>query len=222
VSAPPLPASGRRAVTRDKLLKAGLKLFSKAGVDGTTVAEITAEAGVGFGSFYNHFESKQALVDALIDSYIAEHASLRNAPEMSTLDVAEQVSAWLRFVLERAKADRDWGLFFSRTSSLMIAGRKGYIRELAGDMRRGMKQGRFHVEDFDITLFTIVGGNLTCLIATLEGEIKREEPSRVATITLAILGVDPKEAHAIAHRPLPGPMLAVLQRGAALPQRHAD
>jgi AcrR family transcriptional regulator len=205
-----VPESGRRAVTREKLLQAGLRLFSRVGVDGATIQQITDEAGVGFGSFYNHFISKQALVDALIDSYLAENTWLRESPELRGLDVDEQISAWMRFVLERAKADHDWGMFFSRTSHLMIAGRKGFIRALAGDIRRGIKLGRFNVLDFDVTLFSIVGANLTCLQAAIEGEIKRDEGSRVAAFSLSCLGMDPALAREISRRPLPAPMLQVL------------
>jgi AcrR family transcriptional regulator len=195
-----VPATGRRAVTREKLLAAGLRLFSKAGVDATTIQQITDEAGVGFGSFYNHFDSKQALVDEW----------LRQSPDLRSLDIAELMCAWFRYVLERAKADPDWGTFFSRTSNLMIAGRKGYFRALGSDIRRGMKSGRFKVNDFDVTLFSIAGANLACLLATLEGEIKRDEAARVAAFSLSSLGIDADEADEIAHRPLPGPMLQVL------------
>jgi AcrR family transcriptional regulator len=205
-----VPATGRRAVTREKLLSAGLRLFSKAGVDATTIQQITDEADVGFGSFYNHFESKQALVDALIESYLAENLWLHQSPEVRSLDVAELISAWFRYVLERAKADPDWGTFFSRTSTLMIAGRKGYLRALGSDIRRGMKSGRFKVSDFDVTLFSIAGANLVCLLATLDGEIKRDEGSRIAAFSLRCLGIDADEAREIAQRPLPGPMLKVL------------
>jgi AcrR family transcriptional regulator len=205
-----VPATGRRAVTREKLLVAGLRLFSKVGVDATTIQQITDEAGVGFGSFYNHFESKQALVEALIESYLAENDWVRQSPDLRSLDIAELICAWFRYVLERAKAAPDWGTFFSRTSNLMVAGRKGYFRALGSDIRRGMKSGRFKVNDFDVTLFAIAGANLMCLLATLDGEIKRDEASRVAAFSLSCLGIDADEAREIAHRPLPAPMLQVL------------
>jgi AcrR family transcriptional regulator len=192
------------------LLAAGKRLFSKVGVDGATIQQITDEAGVGFGSFYNHFESKQAMVDALVEAYLHENAGLRKAPEIGDLEIAEQISAWLRFVLERAIADRDWGMFFCRTSVSMIAGRTGYISALASDIRQGMKRGRFSVDDFDVTLFAIVGANLTCLQASIEGEIKREQSARVATFTLTALGIPADEAREIARRPLPAPMRRVL------------
>ena len=47
----------RREATRSKLIEAAESLFARQGVDNTRIQEITEEADVGFGSFYNHFES---------------------------------------------------------------------------------------------------------------------------------------------------------------------
>ena len=49
-----------------KLLDAARALFARQGVDSTRIQEITDEADVGFGSFYNHFPSKEALIEAVL------------------------------------------------------------------------------------------------------------------------------------------------------------
>ena len=51
----------RRLQTRAKLMNAGQQVMGEKGIDATTIADITERAGVGFGSFYNHFESQQHL-----------------------------------------------------------------------------------------------------------------------------------------------------------------
>ncbi|MGZ5311085.1 MAG: helix-turn-helix domain-containing protein, partial [Solirubrobacterales bacterium] len=48
----------RRERTRGRLLEAARDLFAEQGVEATTIAAIAERADVGFGSFYNHFESK--------------------------------------------------------------------------------------------------------------------------------------------------------------------
>ncbi|MGB1581288.1 MAG: TetR/AcrR family transcriptional regulator, partial [Nevskiales bacterium] len=55
----------RKRQTRDKLMKAALQLMAERGKDGVAINEITEAADVGFGSFYNHFESKEAIHAAL-------------------------------------------------------------------------------------------------------------------------------------------------------------
>jgi TetR/AcrR family transcriptional repressor of nem operon len=58
-----------RASTRDRILAAGRDLIHRNGFSASGVAEITAAAGVPKGSFYNHFESKEAFACAALDSY---------------------------------------------------------------------------------------------------------------------------------------------------------
>ncbi len=45
---------------RERLLEAGVRIFSKSGFNGCSVQDITECAGVPKGSFYNHFDSKEA------------------------------------------------------------------------------------------------------------------------------------------------------------------
>ena len=54
---------------RERLLDAGVQTFSKSGFNGCSVQDITEAAGVPKGSFYNHFESKEALGAAALDHY---------------------------------------------------------------------------------------------------------------------------------------------------------
>ena len=50
-----------RLNVREQLLSAGLDTLHRRGFNATSVQDITEAAGVPKGSFYNHFESKEAL-----------------------------------------------------------------------------------------------------------------------------------------------------------------
>lgn len=52
-----------------QLLGAGLELFLQQGYNATGVQEIADRAGVPKGSFYNHFESKDAFAAAIVARY---------------------------------------------------------------------------------------------------------------------------------------------------------
>lgn len=54
-----------RAETRGRIMDAALTLFSRHGFDGTSVRMIAEECGVAQGLMYAHFESKDALLQAL-------------------------------------------------------------------------------------------------------------------------------------------------------------
>lgn len=57
--------------TRDKLVQAAIALILRQGFPKTTVEEICAEAGVTKGSFFHHFESKDAAGLAAADAWAA-------------------------------------------------------------------------------------------------------------------------------------------------------
>jgi TetR/AcrR family transcriptional regulator, transcriptional repressor for nem operon len=54
---------------REKLIDAGLKTLLAGGFNGVGVQEITDAAGVPKGSFYNHFDSKEALGAEIVECY---------------------------------------------------------------------------------------------------------------------------------------------------------
>ncbi|MDO9355226.1 MAG: TetR/AcrR family transcriptional regulator [Solirubrobacteraceae bacterium] len=68
----PLPSPGsRRQRTRQALIDAAGQLFSKQGVERTTVEEIAEAANLSVGSIYKHFANKEALAVAFIDESLA-------------------------------------------------------------------------------------------------------------------------------------------------------
>ncbi len=63
------------ASVRDRLLQAGVTVFSRSGFNGSSVQDITDAAGVPKGSFYNHFDSKETLGAAAVEHFWDENAS---------------------------------------------------------------------------------------------------------------------------------------------------
>lgn len=63
-----------RPSLKDKLLNSALETIHARGFNGCSVQDITAAAGVPKGSFYNHFESKEALGAAVLDLYWRQSA----------------------------------------------------------------------------------------------------------------------------------------------------
>lgn len=55
--------------TKEKLFESALNLFSEKGFKATTIREITRQTGLTPGSFYNHFASKDALLQAVYEYY---------------------------------------------------------------------------------------------------------------------------------------------------------
>jgi AcrR family transcriptional regulator len=107
---PTLLARPKRADARrnyDKVLAAAREAFAEGG-ESTSLEGIARRAGVGIGTLYRHFPSRQALLEAL---YIGEVEDVcRAAAELDGGDPWEALNAWLeRFVAyvatKRALAD---------------------------------------------------------------------------------------------------------------------
>ncbi len=54
--------SEKKQATRTKILKAAYALFNEKGYDETSYGEIAERAGVGYGTIYTHFSSKENLL----------------------------------------------------------------------------------------------------------------------------------------------------------------
>ena len=70
----------RREQTREKLVAAAWRVMARKGVDATAIAEITEAADVAFGSFYNHFASKEAIVEAVAAGVVEGELPLVDQP----------------------------------------------------------------------------------------------------------------------------------------------
>jgi AcrR family transcriptional regulator len=75
----------RNAWTKRKIFDAATKIVGKYGYAEASVARITEQAGVAQGTFYNHFENRQELLDQLLPMIGME---------------------MVRFIRERTRADR--------------------------------------------------------------------------------------------------------------------
>ena len=60
--------------TKERILAAALELFSKNGYAGTNIRELSASLGLVKSGVYKHYESKEAIWNALLDQMIAYYA----------------------------------------------------------------------------------------------------------------------------------------------------
>jgi TetR/AcrR family transcriptional repressor of nem operon len=57
----PRVSKAQAAQNRSTIVEASARLFRERGIDGVSVADLMADAGLTHGGFYGHFESKEAL-----------------------------------------------------------------------------------------------------------------------------------------------------------------
>ena len=59
--------------TKSEILNTALELFSTQGFEATSVSQIADAVGIRKASLYSHFESKQAILDALVKRVLEEY-----------------------------------------------------------------------------------------------------------------------------------------------------
>ncbi|MBV8047377.1 MAG: TetR/AcrR family transcriptional regulator, partial [Paludibacterium sp.] len=114
-------ATRRKRETRAKLLEAALALMADKGMEGVTINEITEAADVGFGSFYNHFESKEAIYAALTEWVFEAFADRLDRLVRHLEDPAEVIAVCTRHTLLRARREPVWGRFLLREGFSTLA-----------------------------------------------------------------------------------------------------
>ncbi|MBR0971091.1 MULTISPECIES: TetR/AcrR family transcriptional regulator [Bradyrhizobium] len=93
----------RNAWTKQKIFEAATKVVGKHGYAEASVARITEQAGVAQGTFYNHFENRQELLDQLLPKIGLDMVEFIRA-RTGTADAARQeiarFSAFFDFIRE--------------------------------------------------------------------------------------------------------------------------
>ena len=193
----------RRTQTRSKLLEAARTLFARHGVDKTRINEITDEADVGFGSFYNHFESKEAIVETVLAETIAGQGAAIDAVTANLDDPAEVVAVAHRYFVNLARTDPDWAWLLIRldiSHDVTLAALGPFADR---DLDRGIRAGRFKISNKRIALLASGGALLAVMRAVLDGDAPRNSDRQHAEGVLRLLGLSPEDAAEVAQRRMP-------------------
>ena len=72
---------------KEKIFQVSIELFSKYGFDGVSVRQIAGEVGIKESSIYNHYSSKQEILNAILEYYIGEMVSDEIPLEQASLNL---------------------------------------------------------------------------------------------------------------------------------------
>lgn len=135
----------RRQQTRQRLLLAARTIFAREGLAEATIAHITQEADVGFGTFYLYFATKEDAYRAVASEGFADLAARLDSLRAAALSAGtpwwmltrDLVATFYRF----AAAERDLfiAMFAARATNPMMAIelQEQFAGQLAGLLRLG-------------------------------------------------------------------------------------
>jgi AcrR family transcriptional regulator len=188
----PLRADAER--NRQHLIDAARELFAQRGLD-VTLDDIAHHAGVGVGTAYRRFESKDDLIDALFEQElegIIEVAETAAGHE----DAWEGLVYWMTSIVERQVRDRGLKAIMTSTArgKKRVAAARSQIGPRIGPLvPRAKKQGALRADveipDIPMLVFMIVG------VAEYTRSVDPEIWRRYLAIVLDGLRADSKLPH---------------------------
>lgn len=198
--APRLP---KRERTRLQLMDAAIRVFSARGVIASTIQEIADVAGMTTGTVYNHFSTKDEVVQQ-VALWLGETLCRRIADSQANIpEGSERMAIGNRRYIWLAEQSPQWALLLLD----VIAAAPNVLLTLLGyvmaDLHLGIQQKSFQV-DSDAAAMDMISGTITQAMRTVAlGLAPANHGSAVATLVLRGLGIAHEVAMEIANRPLP-------------------
>jgi AcrR family transcriptional regulator len=195
----------RKARTRQALIDAAVRLIAEGRGDRASVQEITDAADVGFGSFYNHFDSKEQLFETASGEVLERWGQMIDHACAGIGDPAELFAVSFRISGRLGWTHPEIGRFLTGAGLDVLDAPRGLAPRALRDIKAGQAAGRFTVPDAEIALGAVAGGLLGLL------RLRQRQPERVpeaavdqlAEAVLRMLGVPPAEAARIATLGIP-------------------
>lgn len=194
----------RQQRTRAQLIRAAAQVIADKGVDGLRLREVTDAADVGFGSFYNYFESKEELVEAVVLELMSSLAQTLIAHVEAFTDPAAAASAAHRWFVRNATEDPETARLMVNLDQADVQFQERILPFGQRLLEAGVEQGRFAPMASPVTTLTyVVGATLAVTRAVLDRRMGPEAESQTAEVLLHALGLEAEQATEIAYRHLP-------------------
>lgn len=168
-----------------------------------TVDELIAAAGVSRATFYNHFDGREKLLEAVSFQLSHDFNSSLDRTLGPGADPAARAATWIRHYLHRVRAEPDWGwtLVNVSFSGSRLLGEESY-NAARSNLEVGCETGVFKIADRDAVLDLTLGGVLAAAISILRGLVSPAHPEATAYAALRAYGVSEAKAKRLIDEPL--------------------
>ncbi len=140
-------------VRRKELIRAAEELFREKGCDETSVSDIVRKVGVAQGTFYYYFESKDDILDAVLDHYLKDHLepAIRNIMADGSLGTMPKIQGILKESLSFQTGERKVMEFLHADKNMashqkyMLKVRDVFVPIITEVLEEGVEEGLFTV-----------------------------------------------------------------------------
>lgn len=200
----PTRVDRRRERTRAALIGAATQFLAE-GRSAVSIQQITDAADVGFGSFYNHFDTKESLFEAAVESVLQTYGSLMESLVGGYEDPAEVFAVNFRLTGRLQRIVPELVRVILNEGAGVLTQDQGMAPRATRDIQAAVDAGRFDIEDVRLGLMA-AGGALLGLLQMLETDADADAGLLADLMTARVLrafGLSKEEAEDICSRPLP-------------------
>ena len=194
----PPTALKKRERTRRQLIAAAVDEIASNG-DGFTILDVTRRAEVSNGTFYNHFDDRDALIDAVVADVL--DAFVRASAAIVTLeDPVRRFAGITAALLAHAASHPKLATVLLRVESLPQTDSWPIdpFSHLRNDLAEAATQGRTAKEPTDATLDVVTGALTRTVLRITRSATDLDYQREVIGLILETLGLDHAEAREIA------------------------
>jgi AcrR family transcriptional regulator len=195
----------RKAETRRKLVDAARAMLADGRSQSASIQQITEAADVGFGSFYNHFESKSELFEVAVLDVLDEIGEALDRLGDEGENPAERFARSIRLAARYARTRPELARIVVRHGLEYLDSDRGVAFRARRDIEAGIAAGLFHVKNPWIALASTAGALLATLQLSLTHPEEVDDAScdELAENLLIMFGITARKAHTLASRELP-------------------
>ena len=165
--------------TKKMILKKALELFSESGYDAVSVGEIARAVGIKAPSLYNHFPSKQAIFDAIVEETSKEFEKNTDEVAIHVQNSARDVTVFSK-ITEDDLVEKDHQIFNISLHDENIA---LFRKMMTIEQFRSDELSKLYSERYVERIVAYHAGIFKSLIAA--GELKKEDPYTLAMMYVA-------------------------------------
>lgn len=187
----------QRLRTQHSLMDAARSLIAAKGVAGVRIQDITEEADIALGGFYNYFSSKEELLEAVITESLSKLALATISDVDEDTDPAEVVALANLRVIRLAYDEPDFARLIVNIGHSEALFAEAVHPHARVAVERGVASGRFIVADIEVLLTAVIGGAFALIREILSGRHGAQADRAFAQHVLAALGVQASEAETI-------------------------
>ena len=165
--------------TKRIILKKALELFSESGYDSVSVVEIARAVGIKAPSLYNHFPSKQAIFDAIVEETSKEFEKNTDEVAIHVQNSARDVTVFSK-ITEDDLVEKVHQIFNISLHDENIA---LFRKMMTIEQFRSDELSKLYSERYVERIVAYHAGIFKSLIAA--GELKKEDPYTLAMMYVA-------------------------------------